>query len=122
MAMGMTADEYWNGDYSMLKYYRKANEIKLEMENQRLWLQGMYVYDAICCCVPVLRAFSKEKKPIPYPKERYAITDNQVKERQLRDEKKKFEEMKAKMIARFGMKSKKQIEKEQSKREAKKDG
>lgn len=47
LAMGMSMDEYWNGDPVLAKYYRKAYAIKREKENEDFWLQGMYFYDAL---------------------------------------------------------------------------
>lgn len=69
----MTAEEYWHGDADLTKFYRKANKLKIERKNKELWLQGLYIYDAICAVSPVLRAFSKAKKPSPYPSEPYDL-------------------------------------------------
>ena len=78
LAIGMTPDQYWNGDPMLVKYYRKADEIRLERENQRLWLQGMYFYEAVCDASPVLHAFARKgTKPHPYSEKPYAITDKQ---------------------------------------------
>lgn len=75
LAMGMTEEQYWDGDPMLAKYYRKAEEIRNERRNQELWLQGMYVYDAILCASPILRAFAKKgAKPKPYPTQPYALT------------------------------------------------
>ncbi len=63
---GMTYDEYWNGDSCMATSYRKAKDMRIENQNFFLWLQGRYFYDALCCVAPILRAFSKAKKPVDY--------------------------------------------------------
>ena len=47
LAIGMSYAEYWNGDCSLARYYRKAYQIKQEEANNNAWLQGMYVYDAV---------------------------------------------------------------------------
>lgn len=65
MAMGMTYDQFWNGDPTMARYFRKAHELRQEQENQRLWLQGLYFYEALCDVSPTLRAF-KPQKPLEY--------------------------------------------------------
>ena len=63
----------------LAKYYRKADAIRNERRNQELWLQGMYIYDAILCVAPILHAFAKKgTKAKPYPTQPYALT---VKER-----------------------------------------
>lgn len=63
---GMTYEQYWDGDPSMVRAYRKAYELRLEEENFKLWLQGKYIYDALCFVSPILRAFSKARKPMDY--------------------------------------------------------
>lgn len=70
LAIGMTYDEYWNGDCELTKYYRKAFNIKQELENQLAWLQGMYFYEALIDVSPALRAMGA-KRPKSYPKEPY---------------------------------------------------
>jgi hypothetical protein len=78
LSIGMTPDQYWNGDPALAKSYRKADEISLDRRNQELWLQGMYIYEAICDASPILHAFAKKgTKPLPYPEKPYAITEKQ---------------------------------------------
>jgi hypothetical protein len=47
LAIGMSSAEYWSGDPSLVRYYRKAYRIKQEEINNNAWLQGMYIYDAV---------------------------------------------------------------------------
>lgn len=47
LAIGMSSAEYWSGDSSLVRYYRKAYEIKQEEINNNAWLQGVYIYDAV---------------------------------------------------------------------------
>lgn len=78
LSIGMTPEQYWDGDPELAKYYRKADEIRSERRNQELWLQGMYVYEAICDASPILHAFAKKgAKPHPYADKPYALTDKQ---------------------------------------------
>lgn len=44
----------------MVKYYRKAYEIRQDEFNRNAWLQGMYVYEAIADIAPILHAFAKK--------------------------------------------------------------
>lgn len=75
----MTYDMYWNGDCLLTKYYREAHRLKNEQKNQELWLQGMYIYDALCKVSPILHAFAKSgTKPVPYPEKPYAMTVKDV--------------------------------------------
>lgn len=47
LAIGMSYAEYWTGDSSLVRYYRKAYQIKQDEINNNAWLQGMYIYDAV---------------------------------------------------------------------------
>ncbi len=84
----MTEEQYWDSDPTLVYYYREAEEIRKERRNQEMWLQGMYVYDAISRLTPVLHAFAKKgTKPQPYVEEAYAInkkTAEQAEERKAR--------------------------------------
>jgi hypothetical protein len=72
MSMGVPYEEYWHGDYTQLADYRKAHELRRERANHDAWLQGAYVYDALCAVSPMLHAFAKRgTKPAPYHKEPY---------------------------------------------------
>jgi hypothetical protein len=97
MSIGMTYDEVWNGDVSMVKAYRKANELRDKRRNQELWLQGMYFYEALCDASPLFRFSMKSGtiKPEPYVKEPYPITEAEVREREEREARVKQERLKA---------------------------
>ena len=74
----MTYDQYWNDDSTLVKYYRKAAELQKERRNEELWLQGMYIYEALCDVSPVLHAYAKKgTKPMPYSEKPYPITETQ---------------------------------------------
>ena len=99
LAIGMSPEQYWEGDPALTKYYRKADEIKRDRMNQEKWLQGMYIYEAICDASPILHAFAKKgTKPHPYSDKPYALTEKQrehnaeVKEKEVSDKGKKFME------------------------------
>lgn len=91
LSVGMSADEFWNGDVWLAKHYREAHNLRQKRENERLWLQGAYFYDAICAASPLIRAsFGKgEVKAMPYTKEPYPLTAKEMQERQERDERKR---------------------------------
>lgn len=100
LAIGMPYDLYWNGDCRLTECYRRAEEIKQRQRNQELWLQGMYIYEALCDVSPILQAFAKKgTKPAPYSSEPYAITAKQVQEKREKQEQLRFEKTKAKMAA-----------------------
>ena len=47
LSIGMSFAEYWEGDSTLARYYRKAYQIKQDEINTNAWLQGMYIYDAV---------------------------------------------------------------------------
>lgn len=70
----MTHDEYWNGPANLPRVYRKAEELRREKVNSQLWIQGMYIYEALCDASPLFRSFGKGKVTAhPYAKEPYDI-------------------------------------------------
>ena len=100
LSIGMTFEQYWDGDCTLVKYYRKAEEMRSDRRNQELWLQGMYIYEALCDVSPILHAFAKKgTKPQPYPSNPYPLTEKQrakeqeEKERRLAEKGKRFMEM-----------------------------
>ena len=96
----MTYEQYWDGDCQLVKYYRKAHEMQQDRRNQELWLLGLYVYEAVSDLAPILHAFAKSgTKPHPYPNEPFPRTAKEVRERKERDERKKFEQHRARLAA-----------------------
>lgn len=74
MAIGLSYTQYWYEDCWIANAYLEAYNIKKEQLNEQYWLQGMYIYEALCDVSPVLHAFSKKgTKPIPYSKEPYPL-------------------------------------------------
>jgi hypothetical protein len=100
LSIGMTPEQYWDGDCTLVKYYRKAEEIRNEKRNQELWLQGMYIYEAICDVSPILHAFAKKgAKPHPYPTKPYPISEKQIRREREEKERKRAEKGKRFMEA-----------------------
>lgn len=101
MSIGMSYDDFWNGDVCMVRAYRKAQELRDRRKNHDLWLQGMYVYEALCDASPLFRFSMKSGtiKAEPYVKEPYPITAEEVRERNAREARKKEERMKAEFAA-----------------------
>lgn len=75
LSIGMTETQYWDNDCMLTKYYREAEVMRQERANYNMWLQGMYVYDAISRLSPILHAFAKKgTKAKPYVDEPYPIS------------------------------------------------
>jgi hypothetical protein len=97
LSIGMTYDQYWNDDCLLVKYYREAFDIRKKRENESLWLQGAYIYDALCAVSPVLHAFAKAgTKPLPYPDTPYPLTKKESEE--IEETKRKVDRQRAKIM------------------------
>ena len=97
MSIGMSYDDFWNGDVAMVKAYRKASELQDKRRNFDAWMQGIYVYEALCDASPLYRFTMKKGsiKPEPYIKEPFPITAAEVREREEREARVKQERLKA---------------------------
>ena len=98
LKMGMTFEQYWDGDVSAHRAYRKAEKLRIRDVNQAAWLQALYVYEAIADLAPVLRAFSKGRAK-PFRGEPYDLDEKERKKREEREERKRYERMKEKVAA-----------------------
>ena len=101
MSIGMSYDEYWDGDVEAVKAYRQADELRKKQRNFELWLQGKYMYDALCSTSPLFRFTMKSGtiKPEPYTKEPYPITASEVRELEERRQREMEERLKAQFAA-----------------------
>ena len=103
LSIGMTPEQFWDGDPLLAKYYRKADELKRQRKNQELWLQGMYIYEALCDVAPIFNAFAKRgTKATPYSDHPYSITtkerEDEKKLQEKRDRDKARRYMEAQMV------------------------
>lgn len=77
LAMGMTYDEFYNKDHTLVIAYRKAFDLKRNEQNQNLWLLGAYVYQAIARVSPLFNPFSKHPKPESYLDKPFPIYEHE---------------------------------------------
>lgn len=77
MAIGMSYEQFWYDDPEIANYYIEANKIKQDIEYQKLWVMGKYVYDVIHETYPLLNGFAdpKKVKPQPYNKVPYGVSN-----------------------------------------------
>ncbi len=89
ISLGMTYEQFWYGDPTMTKDYAEAYRLKEKREAEKMrwitWEQGLYVYEAICAVSPVLRAFSKATKPLPYPERPHGLTKNEEEDKKIKE-------------------------------------
>ena len=97
MAMGMSYEQFWDGDVRLVKAYREADAIRRRRKNEELWLEGVYMAEALSATVGNM--FSKGNKH-QYPSEPLPITVEEQNARREREEKAKMERMKAAFTAK----------------------
>ena len=101
LSIGMTYEQFWEGQPSLVVFYRQADEMNRRRRNQEMWLQGRYIYDAIGSFAEILPAFPKKGAKIqPYMDEPVPITMAEAMEREERKKKEKMERIKQRMFSR----------------------
>jgi hypothetical protein len=92
----MSYNEFWFDEPEIAKAYRRADEVRKKRINEELWLNGIYMAEALASTVGNM--FSKSKHE--YPSEPKPITRAEVEERQEREAKLRMERIKARFTAR----------------------
>lgn len=96
MMMGMSYDQFWRDDPTIaktyLRYYKMKQKNEAKSKKWDMWEQGAYIYEALINVAPILRAFSKATKPLPYPKKPYGIENLEKDEEQIKKDKLQEEE------------------------------
>ena len=99
MAIGMSYDDYWNGDATLTRVYQKIHRLHQQEKNHELWLQGMYIYEALCKVAPIFRSFAKKgTKPAPYSSAPYPLSMNEAEDRKRKEERLKYQTKQQKVL------------------------
>lgn len=96
LSIGMTYDQYWNMDGTLVKDFREAYLLKNKSENEKMWLQGLYFLHALKASVGNMFLKNGEK-PFTYPEEPFPRTKKEIEEKQQRENEKKIAMFKAKI-------------------------
>ena len=68
LAMGMTYEQFWLQDCSLVIAYREAYKIRQEEMNRAAWLNGLYLFKAMQAVPITVNGFApKGTKLKPYP-------------------------------------------------------
>lgn len=81
MAWGMSWGEFWYESLDRLHDYWQANQYSIERRNQELWVQGMYIMEAVAV------VFDPKHKA-KYPDKPYRITEMTDAEREAENKRK----------------------------------
>lgn len=80
LSLGMSYDDYWHNDPSLVRHYREANELRRRRFNQESWWQGAYFYNAL---MAGLSALGKDQQP--YMSEPIPLTEKERAEQKERE-------------------------------------
>ena len=96
LSLGMSYDEFYNKDCTLTLAYLKAHELKQKYNNNNMWLQGMYIYDALTRVSPIFNPYAKSgTTPIPYPEEPYPLNKEEQEAAEEKREKAQSDKIKA---------------------------
>ena len=101
MAIGMSAEEFWDGDPYLVKAYESAFRIKKDLQNQNMWRMGQYVYSALCSASPLFALSPVE--PMPYMDAPIPLTQEQVEEQEEERARIEFENNKARFMNQMNL-------------------
>lgn len=100
MSYGMSYNDFWFGPAYMTQFYRDANKLRIRQQDENNWMIGMYVYEAVLDCAPVLHAFSKKgTKPLPYVEK--PLLEDRFREKTEVEKEREKENERLKAIIRF---------------------
>ena len=123
MAMGMTYDEYWDGEYGTKRSCRKAFRIRMENEqkiaDRNYWYMGQYVMAAIQASQFIIPGINMKKgASLPdYPDKPFLMKQEELKQEEARkqheeDQSKLAMAMFQAMTAKFNQNIQKRLERE----------
>lgn len=96
LLMGMTPEQYWDGEYGLKTAYRKAYTLRLENE-QRIsdrnnWYMGQYIIAALQAVPLFVGGFNTKGVNIPsYPDKPFFQQEEERKKKEQEEERKKEE-------------------------------
>lgn len=98
MSYGMRYDEFWYKSPYRAKFYIDAYKRKIKQQDEYMWMQGMYIYEALCKVSPILHAFSKKgTKPLPYSEKPYLYNNENLETEKEKEQQKKNEQLLVKL-------------------------
>lgn len=65
LSIGMAPSDYWEGEANLCAAYREKARLEARMADERAWLQGAYIYEALSNLAPMFGFNRGEVKPYP---------------------------------------------------------
>ena len=69
MFLGVSCEEFWHGDYTVLKYYVRADELHRQKMSEELWMAGLYNFNAVSTALSNFHFDGKKHKVNRYMEE-----------------------------------------------------
>lgn len=91
MAIGMTYREFWYEDPCIVAIYKRAYDCKRKEENQKMWVNGMYMLKAVS--VAISNAFGHRAKYFEKPLDIFPKTEAEKQQDVLRERQKIIESL-----------------------------
>lgn len=91
MAIGMPYEEYWYGHPYLVKLYKDIYNHKRKEENQKMWVNGMYMQKAVS--VAISNAFGHRAKYFEKPLDIFPKTEEEKQQDVLRERQKIIESL-----------------------------
>lgn len=111
---GMTYEQYWDGDVSAHRTFRKADQLRIKRQNEMAWIQGAYIYEALCNSASLFRGM-KPTRPQKYRSEPYDLSEEDKQKREEKEARARYDMMRSKVEAFAKAFNEKQQTKEVSK-------
>lgn len=89
LSWGMSYEQFWNGEPSLVKYYLKARELKVQEDNTNAWLQGIYFTQALNSALSNVFAEKKSDR-VQYFEKPIAVTKEQIEIERAKKEEEEF--------------------------------
>ena len=82
LSIGMSYEQYWYEDPALINIYIKAEKHRQRKRNNEMWIQGLYIYNAVGGLIHLANPFSKEHRAKPYLKQPIALTKEEQEEQE----------------------------------------
>ena len=69
MSIGVSYDEFWNGDFEICKYAQKAEILRKKRKNQDAWWNSIYTFRALCDASVLFHDFVDKKPELKFSTE-----------------------------------------------------
>lgn len=95
LSIGMTCQQFYEENPKLTVIFREAEKIRNNNQNEFLWLQGVYVRDALA---EVLNKCLGGKKNIKYPNKPYPLTKEDMERQEEEEQAQRIENLRQSLL------------------------